>query len=156
MGDEVTPIRENVVLAEVGGMVDESRVTLAIYGDDLDPEVVSKAVGCAPTSAHRKGERRTERSQPARTGAWLLTVEGWAPQGPDDLIRLLLDRFPSTREFWRPLSERYSVSIQVGIHTGGWNRGFDLQPETIVAMALLGGSLGFDLYFYGDEGEEGV
>ncbi|HTD73780.1 MAG TPA: DUF4279 domain-containing protein [Steroidobacteraceae bacterium] len=156
MGDEVIPIRKPHVVAEVGGMVDESRVTLAIYGDDLDPESISKMAGCNPTHAHRKGDRKTESSPPFRTGAWLLTVEGKAPQGPNDLIRLLLDRFPSEPAFWRPLSDRYQISVRVGIHTGGWNRGFDLEPATIAAVSILGGILGFDLYFYGEEGDDGV
>jgi hypothetical protein len=156
MADDITPIRPPKLLAEVGGMVDESRVTLAIYGEHLDIEAVSSMLGCAPTHAHRKGERRPESSMPYWTGAWLLTIEGKAPQSPDDLIRLLVGRFPSTPEFWRPIAEAYSLGVRVGIHTGGWNRGFELSAETLAMLSRLGGTLGFDLYFYGDGEVEGT
>ena len=40
--DKVVPIRRPKIIAEVGGTVDESTVTLCVYGDDLDPEAVTK------------------------------------------------------------------------------------------------------------------
>jgi hypothetical protein len=43
------------------------------------------------------------------------------------------------------------MSVLVGIHTGGWNRGFDLNAAAVAALARTGVDLGFDLYFYGDE-----
>jgi hypothetical protein len=42
------------LLEEVGGLPDEIRVTLGLYADDLDPEDVSRRMGCAPTHAHKK------------------------------------------------------------------------------------------------------
>ena len=154
MSDDIRP-RPDVVIAEVGGMVDETGVTLAVYGDDLVPEVITAALGCSPTQAHRKGDRKREGSPPFSTGAWLLRVEGKAPQGPDELIRNLLTRFPSTPEFWRPIADQYRLQVRVGIHTGGWNRGFDITAETLASLSKLGAVLGFDLYFYGDENDQG-
>jgi hypothetical protein len=60
----------------VGGPVDEVRVTLALYSEDLDPDEVSRALGVQPTSAHRRGERKGPRSPAYRKGAWLLMEEG--------------------------------------------------------------------------------
>ena len=64
---------------------------------------------------------------------------------------MLLGRFPSDPMFWRSLMERYQVSVRVGIHTRGWNRGFGLIAGTISVLARTGIALEFDLYFYGDE-----
>ena len=141
------------MIAEVGGMVDETRVSLAIYGDDLDPNAVSAVFGCVPSHCHRKGDRKSQTSPPFRSGAWILTIEGKAPSGPHTMIDELLGRFPSDPAFWRPLTERYQLSVKVGIHTGGWNRGFDLTAGTVTTLARTGVGLGFDLYFYGDEEE---
>ena len=51
MSNENTPKHGDEVILESGGVVDESRATLAIYGDDLDPDVVSGLLGCSPSRA---------------------------------------------------------------------------------------------------------
>jgi hypothetical protein len=139
------------MVAEVGGMVDETRVSLAIYGDELDPDALSTELRCVPSRSHRKGDRRSQTSPPFRTGAWILSVEGRAPRGPSELIDELLARFPVDGMFWRTLTEKYQVSVRVGIHTGGWNRGFDFPLGAVTSLAQRGIGVGFDLYFYGDE-----
>src|SRR5262245_20987971 len=113
-------LRKPAVLEEVGGLPDEVRVWLALYSDDLDPEDVTRRMGSAPTDAHKKGDRKGERSPPFRRGAWLFTVEGKAPTGPEELADQLLRRFPSDDEFWRQLRCDYEVRISFGIHTNGW------------------------------------
>ena len=153
MPDQIPPDPKPSVIAEVGGMVDETRVSLAIYGDDLDPDAVSTMLGSTPSHSHRKGERGRLNSLPARTGAWIFTLEGKAPSGPSDLIEALFQRFSSDATFWPTLIERYRVTVQVGIHTSGWNRGFDLDAGAVAAVARTGAGLGFDLYLYGDEEE---
>jgi hypothetical protein len=53
-GPKIVPFRrveEAQVIAEVGGPVDEVGVTLAIYGGELDPEEITRALGVAPTKA---------------------------------------------------------------------------------------------------------
>jgi hypothetical protein len=35
----------------VGGLVEETEVCLAVYGEGLDPAVVTALLGCSPTSA---------------------------------------------------------------------------------------------------------
>jgi hypothetical protein len=152
--DSVIPIRRPEIIATVGGMVDETRVTLAVYGESLDPDEVTSLLGVPPTSSHRKGDRRSERSPPHKQGAWFLTIEGRAPTGPDELIRTLLAQFPMDRAFWQRLNDSYLVWLRVGITASGWNRGFDLEPETLARIAATGGKLGFDLYFYGEEDVE--
>lgn len=99
MENDPTRNLQPYVLAEVAGVVDESRVTLAICGDDLDPDDVSAKLRCVPSHNHHKGERRSQTSPPFRTGAWILSVEGGAPRGPNELIDELLARFPQTTSF---------------------------------------------------------
>jgi Domain of unknown function (DUF4279) len=151
--DDVIPIRKPEILLEVGGPVDESRVVLAIYGDELDPDEVSRRLGCAPTHSHRKGDPTRSAGIYHKSGAWLLTVEGKAPEGPDQLATRLLGPFPQDEEFWRALCRDYRVQVRVGIHTDGWNREFRFEPATVALLARTGAQINFDLYFYG-EGDE--
>jgi hypothetical protein len=137
MADDVVPIRKLKVIGQAGGPVDEVRAYLVLQRDDLDPDVVSARLGCPPTRSPK--------------GTWLLIVEGFAPTQPDQLLVTLLERFPTDPQFWADLRRDYEVRIDLAIHTGGWNRGFSLRPETVARVALTGVPFGFDLYFYGEE-----
>jgi hypothetical protein len=139
---------------EAGGPIDEARVSLTLYGESLDPDDVSRRLGCAPTRSFRKGETRRPSGRDGRPmlhGAWFLTVEGKPPVSVDDLVTNLLERFPKEEQFWNDLRRDYSVQVRVGIHTSGWNRGFDLSSNAVRLVALTGAPIGFDLYFYGDD-----
>ena len=79
MNDESDPSSPAIV-ATVGGPVDEVRVSLAVYSDDLDPGLVTRLLGCAPSTFHRRGDRKHERSIPSSAGAWILTEESTSPE----------------------------------------------------------------------------
>ena len=79
--DDSSQVREEHIIAEVGGLVDETHVSLGISGPDIQPEEISAMLRCAPTSAHRRGDSR-RLSPPYLEGAWLLTIDGSAPSGP--------------------------------------------------------------------------
>jgi len=149
MSEKVSPIRGSKDVAEVGGPVDEFRVTLALYGERLDPDIASQRLGCRPTASHRKGEKKGPRSPPFTGGAWFLTLEGKAPASPSDAIESLLGRFPPDVGFWKGLNDDFKVQLRIGIHTAGWNRGFHISPRASSMIALTGASIEFDLYSYG-------
>jgi hypothetical protein len=144
--DGVSPV-------EVGGMVDESSATLAVYGDVLDPVEITALLGVGPTESFARGYRRGPRSPPFKHGGWFLTVEGAAPSGPDELLKALLLRLPGETAIWERLKERYSVHIRIGIHSQEWNRGFSLSSATVARVASLGVRMEFDLYSHGSEDE---
>ncbi|MCL4177546.1 MAG: DUF4279 domain-containing protein [Verrucomicrobia bacterium] len=56
------------------GPLEWSGITLRVQGDDLDPEDVSRVLGCEPDLARRRGDPilRSDGStgRLARTGAW--------------------------------------------------------------------------------------
>lgn len=139
------------VIAEVGGLVDETRVTLGVYGPDLNPEDVSELLWCLPTRSHRRGETAGRRSPPFKGGAWLLSFEGKAPVGPEELLIQMLERLPSSAERWVQVRERYSVRITVAIFFEGWNRGFGFSPASVARLAELGVPVEFDIYADGED-----
>jgi hypothetical protein len=140
------------VIGTAGGPIDETRVTLAVYGDDLDPDAVTALFGCSPTSAHRRGDRKGPRSPPYRRGAWLLEWRGTASAEPESLTRTLLDKLPVGDAFWTKVHAAYDVQLWFGLFLRASNRGFDLSPEILARVARLKLPLLFDIYA-GDEGE---
>ncbi|PTL81083.1 DUF4279 domain-containing protein [Vitiosangium sp. GDMCC 1.1324] len=144
---------EPKVIAVVGGLVDESSACIALYGTDLDPSDITARLGCQPTSSHRRGERRSPRSKPYHTGAWLLEARGTAPTGPDALIRRLFMRLPLDAELWRSLSDKNELQVRIAVHMSGWNQGFNLSPEVVGLIHQIGAQVVFDIYAY-DEQEE--
>jgi hypothetical protein len=143
--DDVIPIRKPEIVGEAGGLVDKTSFTLGIHGEDLDPDEISRLLGCAPTSAHRRGEPRRSGS-PWPKGGWLLSVEGKAPVGPEELVHLLLDRLPGDERFWSDLRKRYHVRLSFGVFTERWNRGFELSGDAVRRINIVGAGVGFDIY----------
>jgi hypothetical protein len=134
------------VVAEVGGPVDETRVTLGFYGEDLDPDEISRELGCEPSFAHRRGDPRRDGIAIWSQGAWLLTLEGRSPSGPDELVGLLTARLPRDREVWRRLTSTHSARLSFAIFVSTWNQGFELSPTSVAAVSSMGVSVGFDIY----------
>ncbi len=139
------------VVAEAGGLVDETGVCLAVYGSELNPEDVTSRLGCLPTRAHRRGDRQGPHSPPFADGAWILEERGVAPTGPAQLVRRLLMRLPSDGPTWERLAADYDLQLRFGVHFSGWNKGFDLSSELVETLARTRVRLVFDLYAYGDE-----
>jgi len=150
----VAPIRADPVDRHgsmVGGPVDEVRVSVAIYSDDLEPAKLSELLSCTPTSAHRKGERKHEGSAPFRNGVWTLTEEGTTPETVDQVLRRLLLRLPDDPALWQKISDEHDVQLRFGIHMTGWNKGFTISEETMARLSRMRLSFDFDLYVYEPE-----
>jgi hypothetical protein len=153
--DTLTPSRPKRTTVTVGGPVDEMRVTLAIYGADLDPVEISTVLCCEPTSSHRRGETRigkkTRQKIIYEQGAWFLSAEGQAPQTPDEITNELLARVPADASLWSGLALRFDVQIRYGIFLHAWNRGFVLSRTSVDRIARLHASLNFEIYANSDD-----
>jgi len=139
------------IIAEVGGEIDESAATLAVYGKDLEPADVTALLGIEPTRSFRRGYRKAPRSRPLPHGAWFLQVRGKAPEGPDVQLRKLLTKLPDSEEIWKKLRKQYKVQLRFGLHMSGWNNGFGLSPDLVARLAKMRIELEFDIYAYGDD-----
>jgi hypothetical protein len=136
------------IICEVGGLPDETGVALCVYGTDLDPDEVTRLLGCGPTRAGRRGDPTGERSS-RKHGVWILEVRG---EGEDveALTRRLLDRLPANPDIWSQLCARFDAKLNYGIHLEAWNRGFELSRDLVQRFGQLGLRVGFDIYAHGD------
>ena len=148
---KVTQLKPPRVLAEVGGPVDESSATLAVYGQDLEPRDVTALVAVEPSDSFRQGFKRGPRSPAMAHGAWFLEVRGVAPDGPAVQLATLLSKLPESAHVWQQLRERYTVQLRLALHVQGWNKGFGLPRQLTARLAVLGVDLEFDLYAYGEQ-----
>jgi hypothetical protein len=144
--DKVVPIRRPEIIAEVGGIVDESRVTLCVYGEDLDPAAVTRLLGVSPTSSFLRGYRRKPSARPMPHGAWFLEVRGNAPDGPDVQLGKLLTLLPDSVDIWEELTRVYIVRLSICLGFAGWNKGFSFPADLIARAAKIGLGLDFDIY----------
>lgn len=136
----------------VGGSVDETRLTLAIYGDAFDPDTVTKHLGVEPTSTQRKGDRLKPRYRAYQQSGWFLTLNAESPNGLEHLLRELLQRVPSPQSsIWKTLRDAYDVQLRIGIFMNAWNRGFTVDSTLIADAAHIADRFDFDIYASGDE-----
>jgi Domain of unknown function (DUF4279) len=129
-----------------GGLIDRTRVTLCVYSESLEPDVVTAILGVAPDSSHRKGDRRGPRRPPFRTGGWFYGVEGTPPEDPSTLTTKLLDQLPGDAALWLRLASEYDVRLSYGLFLDLWNRGISLPGDLVARIARLHVLVEFDIY----------
>lgn len=137
----------------VGGGVDQCSASVRLFGDGLDPDGVTAALGASPTTACRKGDvtrlKVTTRVEPQ--GKWLLCLDGHGGAALDAVVNELLGRMTGDLSVWADLTSRFRADLYCGLHLEAWNRGLSLSPRTLRRVADRGLELGLDIYFVGGE-----
>ncbi|MEL6505679.1 MAG: DUF4279 domain-containing protein [Pseudomonadota bacterium] len=131
----------------------EFRTSLRILGDDLDPDEITRNVGCSPSRSCRMGEPWiTPGGTPlaCRTGSWILDAPGNLDCPIDDLLDMqalwLLSKCHGHRDFWTEISKKYEVHLFIGIFLGEKTNAFFLGPKTMNSLSEIGIGLDFHLY----------
>ncbi len=135
-------------LLEAGGPIDSVCATLSVYGEQLDPDTITAALGVAPTASYRRGDARRGRGMPAhRGGGWFIERVGDAPQTPESLTRALLENLPSSQaEVWGHLAAHYDTQLHLALYLYSFNRGFTLSSELSWHLAAMRLRVVFDVY----------
>jgi hypothetical protein len=126
-----------------------------LFGDTLNPQVVSEQLGLAPTTAGAKGELRPSRKKsPAlrwRTGSWILESRLPRSSKLDEHLRDVLDRLEAhAGEIRGFVAQGHRADIFCGCFLDATNEGTLLDPGTIRLLGLLGVPLGLDIYCLSD------
>ena len=137
----------------IGGPIDRVVVTLRLYGESLDPDEVTKMLGCQPTFAIRRGEvfPRGRYRRFATTGMWHL--HGDRPENEDleVQVQFLLGRVTRDESVWEDLAQRFRIDMNCGVFLGAWNRGFELSVPLLTELSRRRLMIGFDVYSHSPE-----
>ena len=140
------PGEEPRVLARVGGLVEETKISIGIHGPDVEPSAISELLGVEATRQHRAGEAR-KFGTPWREGAWLFAVAGKAPRGPEEVAEELLQALPPADAApWAELRSKHRLLVKIAVFFSGWNRGYAMSDGVLRRLARISGSIEFDIY----------
>lgn len=134
-----------------GGLPEQFSLSLAIYGDGLDPSLITTLLGAIPTTSFCKGGSALGSENRHSHGAWILRLDGIPPTSPDDLASTLLRMVSFDSSAWQTIHKTCSVCFRFASHSDRWNHGFSFSSATLLLLAAIGCDLDFDLYFYGDD-----
>lgn len=133
-----------------GGTVDESSLSLRIFGEDLIPEEISTLLGHQPTKSRIKGEKwvsKSGREVTERRGSWFLSAPDVEPGDLDFQINWILSRLTNDLETWRVIISKFKADLFSGLFLEAQNRGLTISPEALKMVGDRGIKLGFDIYF---------
>ena len=132
------------------GKISKAHVTIRFFGDDLEPEELTRLLGSQPSRARRKGEQRTLSSGELRVeryGSWSINdSEESVAVEIDEQVNALLDKLTDDIGVRRDLSSRYDADVYCGVMMDTWNEGFALEAATLKRLADRSLLIGFDIY----------
>ena len=145
------PVGELIWVA--GGEVDECSVSLRFFGDNLDPDIITKTLDIAPTISYRKGDilRGKTYDKIQSTGSWRYRTQRHTDISLEDLIEKLFDRLTNDIAVWQDLTSKLQADLFCGLWLKRWNRSIDFKPSILMKIAERGLKIGLDIYFESDE-----
>ena len=126
----------------------ESKASLRIWGEDLDPNEITALLGVSPSSSRRRGEpvSRRENAPLARHGSWHLRAACNRPGDLDQQVAFLMTAISPDLNAWRGITDRYRADIFCGLFLENDAGGTHLSPETLMLVAERGIQIQFDIY----------
>ncbi len=111
--------------------IQDSAITLNIYGTELDIDEINQWLNCEPSDT---------------LGSWNLESE--LPKGAaiEAKIVAILDKTNPDPEVWARLNQKYKVRLVLGIFLYSSGECFAISPEMVKRLADRGLKLDFDLY----------
>ncbi|WP_169801530.1 DUF4279 domain-containing protein [Hydrogenophaga palleronii] len=128
-------------------------IGLTVTADDLIPEEISRVFGVEPTRSRTKGVPVLDADWPPLVklpdhGSWKLQIKKHQTDEWDvgSAVEELLAMLPKDLEVWRPVFEKCSLRLSIGLDLTGWNGDFTLQPELLRFLGERQISVWFDVY----------
>lgn len=135
-----------------------SVASLRIFGDDLQPDTVSKLLGCAPTRAWAKGHvelGKSGREFTKKSGGWRLDASDTEPENLDGQVSEILAKLTSDLGAWAELGRHFQVDLFCGWFMEASNEGVSVSTATMRALAERGIELSLDIYGPDEKSESG-
>lgn len=112
------------------------KASLRVWSDDLDPQMVTGALGAQPSDAWKRGSRRPRnRGGVARTGMWILRA-GVSSVEPSDHLDDIIGQLSINVSSWTKLRATVECDVFMGIwREADSDQFFSLSPAL---LAFLG------------------
>lgn len=141
-------------------MADISRSTISIrlFGSELNPEKITRLLGCEPSSAAKTGEKIIKRNGQERIvkkGFWSLTYGESDEVILEEKIELLFGKLNTNLDSWREVTRNLDTAdIFCGLFIDNWNEGFTLSQSILKKISDRNLEIGFDIYSPTDTWDE--
>jgi len=130
--------------------VRESRATLRFFGEDLDPNEITRLPGKKPTIAERRGEvLRNPKGGGERVlarGSWRLRATDISPANLDRQIDELLHGATTDCSAWQDLSRRCEADVFCGSFLKEGSGEIPISPETSRRIGERGPTIVLDVW----------
>jgi hypothetical protein len=125
-----------------------SFAALRITGDSLNPEAISRLLGCSPTLGHVKGQIEPGKGKPIvrETGAWQLDAAGQQPGNLDAHVAELFRRVKNDLSAWATLSGEHKIDLWCVYFMGEPDEDVQASAETLKVLGDRGIKLGLRIY----------
>jgi hypothetical protein len=125
-----------------------SCAALRITGDSLNPEAISRLLGCSPTLGHVKGQIEPSKGKPIvrETGTWQLDAAGQQPGNLDAHVAELFGRVNNDLSAWATLSGDYKIDLFCAYFMGEADEPLQASAWTLKALGDRGIKLGLRVY----------
>ena len=130
-----------------------SVVALRIFGDQFDPDEISRLLEGTPTESFRKGDVKPSkiRNIVRESGGWLLSAKEREPGDLDAQIEEILGQLTKDLKVWATLSNEYSVDLFCGLFMEEEDDGFGMSAKNLKAIGERGIDLGICIYALGKD-----
>jgi len=121
---------------------------LRYFGDTLQPDSISEALGSSPTKSWRKGELWSDKGVGAlrETGAWVLNADWTGRLALNDQIESLFESLSTDTAVWRKLAQEHHADVFCGFFLGG-DSGYSALPlETLESLSSRRLAVHFGVY----------
>ena len=125
-----------------------STVSLRIFGEELDLEVITNMLGRKPTKIRKKGDLTVDEKGEVTYNSvgWILESEKNDKENIGDKIRNILNSLNSDINVWKSIAGKCHVDIFCGLFLKRTNMGFMLPIDIIKMLSYRGIPVSFDIY----------
>lgn len=130
-----------------------SYAALRIAGDSLNPDAISRLLGCSPTLGHVKGQIEPSKGKPIvrETGAWQLDAAGQQPGNLDAHVAELFGRVNNDLSAWARLSNEYRIELFCVYFMAEADDFVQASPKTLKVLGDRRIKLGLRIYSPAEE-----
>jgi Domain of unknown function (DUF4279) len=147
--------------------INQSLVSMRIWGDEVIPQDISKMLGVSPSEAKTKGHEivrgntgrvivdpKTGKARVAKFGLWLLRAERREPEDIDSQIREIFSKMSADIAVWQSITKKHRANLSCGLFMRETNEGLSISTESLAILSERGIELWFDIYAPSDDDDE--